>query len=313
MAEPPGDPRRAQVLRRLGRSPAAVVGLALTLTTVLAGLLAGVVSGSDPSRSVAPPLRAPSWAHLMGTDDLGRDIFSGVVHGARTSMIVAVSVIAITAAIGIPLGAVAGWRGGRWDDALMRVTELFQAVPLFFLAVLVVALFGAGVDNLVLVLGISLWPTLARVVRSEALSLREREFVEAARAVGASSRWIVLRHVVPNVLPAAMVVVSLLASTVILLEASLSFLGLGDPSVVSWGYLVNNAQRFIRTAWWMSLFPGAAIVLAVLGLNLLSDGISDVMNPAARARPRPRSRRLNPPLPAPRPAGPSPPGPVGAP
>jgi peptide/nickel transport system permease protein len=261
------------------------VGLALTVATLLSGLFAGVIASDDPFRAVAEPLQSPSGRHLMGTDDLGRDLLSAVVHGARTSMLVVVAVCAIASVIGIGVGALSGYRAGLVDDVVMRVTEIFQAVPRFFLALLVVALFGPGLDNLILVLGLTSWPLLARVVRAESLSMRQREFVEAARALGASSTRIVVRHLLPNVLPAALVVISLMASRVILLEASLSFLGLGDPNAMSWGYLANNAQRFLRLAWWMSVFPGAAIALTVLGLNLVSDALNDVLNPLITRRP----------------------------
>jgi len=177
------------------------------------------------------------------------------------------------------VGAVSGYRGGLLDDVLSRVTEMFQTIPRFFLAILVVGLFGAGLDNLILLLGLTSWPLLARVVRADSLSLKEREFVAAARAAGAGDARILFRHVVPNLLPAAVVVISLTASRVILIEAGLAFLGLGDPNLISWGFLINNAQRFLTVAWWMSVFPGLAIVVAVLGLNLLSDALNDVLNP----------------------------------
>ncbi len=220
----------------------------------------------------------------MGTDDLGRDILSGVLHGTRTSLIVASLSVLIAATVGLGIGALAGYRGGLVDDALMRVTEIFQACPRFFLAIVAVAFFGSGLNVLILVLGVTSWPVLARVVRAETLSLREREFVEAARALGASDIRILVRHVLPSVLPAVWVVVSLLAASVILLEASLSFLGLGDPNVMSLGYMANNAQRFIRVAWWMAVFPGIAIVIAVLGLSLVSDAVGDLLNPFASRR-----------------------------
>jgi peptide/nickel transport system permease protein len=290
---PPGQPEpvvaRPMLPRRLLRTPAAVLGSVITAATVSVGALAGTLAPSDPLDPVGPPLQSPSTSHLMGTDDLGRDLLSGVVYGARTSMLVVAAVVGIAAAIGVPLGAVAGYRGGLADDVHMRVTDMFQSIPRFFLAIFVVALFGAELSNLILALGLSSWPMLARVVRSEALSLRDREFVEAARSEGASDSRIMVHHVLPNVLPAALVVASLLASTVILLEASLSFIGLGDPNVMSWGYLINNAQRFVRTAWWLSVFPGLAIVLAVLGLNLLSDAVADLLNPGSSP---PAPRRL---------------------
>ena len=214
----------------------------------------------------------------MGTDDLGRDLLAGVVHGARTSLVVALSGSALATLVGVAVAAAAGWQGGLVDDVLMRITELVQVVPRFFLAVVVIALFGPGLDRLALLLGLTSWPVMARVVRAEILSLREREFVEAARGLGASAPRIVAREVLPAVVAPAMVVASATGAGVMLLEAGLSFLGLGDPDVMSWGYLASNAQRFLRVAWWMAAFPGAAIALAVLGVNLLSDAASDTVS-----------------------------------
>jgi peptide/nickel transport system permease protein len=261
------------------RTPGAVLGLALTGALLALALFADVVAPGDPFASVAPPLSPPSRAHLLGSDDLGRDLLSGVVHGARTSVAVSLGVTAVAALIGIVIGAIAGYTPGGVDDLLMRGTESVQVVPRFFLAVVVIALFGPGLDRMVLVLGLSSWPAIARVVRAETLSLARREFVDAARALGASAPRILMRQVVPNALPAALVVVSLNAASVILLEAGLGFIGLGDPRAISLGYLANNAQRFLRVAWWMAVFPGAAIALAILGLNLLGDALADVGNP----------------------------------
>jgi peptide/nickel transport system permease protein len=257
------------------------LGLALTLALVIVALLAGAIAPADPFASVAPPLSAPSRVHVLGTDDLGRDVLAGIVHGARTSLLVVLSVTLLAAVIGVAIGAVAGYHPGSADHVLMRLTELVQVVPRFFLAVLVIALFGPGLDRLVLVLGLTSWPAIARVVRAETLSLARREFVEAAHALGAPAARVLARHVLPNALPAAVVVVSVNAGTVILLEAGLGFIGLGDPHAISWGYLANNAQRFLRVAWWMAVFPGAAIALAVLGLNLLGDGLNELLDPRA--------------------------------
>ncbi|HEX3623652.1 MAG TPA: ABC transporter permease [Acidimicrobiales bacterium] len=277
--------------RRFLRHPAGLVGLVLVAVVAGAALLADVIAPSDPFRTVAGPLQAPSRAHLMGTDNLGRDMLGAVVHGARTSMVVVLGVAVLSSVVGLAVGVVAGYRGGWVDDVLMRITELFQAIPRFFLVLLIVALFGAGVDHLIYVLALTSWPTLARVTRSETLSLRDREYVDAARSIGATDRRIVIRHIVPNVLPTALVVIALTGSRVILLEASLSFLGLGDPSVMSWGYLVANAQRFLRVAWWMSVFPGLAIAIAVLGINLMSDALNDVLAGPSNRASRRRGRR----------------------
>jgi peptide/nickel transport system permease protein len=254
-----------------------VIGLALTLALTIVAALAGTIASIDPFASVAPPLLAPSRAHVFGTDDLGRDLLSGIVHGARTSLLITLTVTALASVIGVTIGAVAGYHAGAVDDALMRLTELAQIVPRFFLAVVVIALFGPGLDRLILVLGLTSWPSIARVVRAETLSLVHREFVEAARALGAPGWRTLARHVLPNAIPSTVVVMSMNAGAVILMEAGLGFIGLGDPHAISWGYLAYNAQRFLRVAWWMALFPGAAIATAVLGVNLLADGLSDVL------------------------------------
>ena len=275
-------PRVSESRKRLFRllhNGAGRIGVVLTSGLLAVALLAGWIAPADPFVSVGPPLRSPSLAHPMGTDDLGRDVLSGVVYGTRTSLLLALIASLLTGAIGIIVGSLAAWQGRRTDDALMRVTEFVQAVPRFFLAVIVIALFGPGLDRLILLLGVTSWPWIARVVRAEVLSLKQREFVEAARSLGAGHLRILFRQVLPNALPPVVVVVSLSAGSVVLIEAGLSFLGLGDPDVVSLGYLANNAQRFLRVAWWMAAFPGAAIALAVLGLNLLGDGLNDVLNP----------------------------------
>jgi len=251
------------------------LGFGITGALLAVALLAGRIAPGDPFASVGPPLRPPSAAYPMGTDDLGRDLFTGVVHGTRTSLLVGLAVTVVASCIGVALGTVSGWRGGVLDDVLMRLTELVQVVPRFFLAVIVVALFGPGLDRLVWLLGLTSWPLIARVVRAEALSLKAREFIDAARSLGAPGARILRREILPGVLPAAIVVGSVNAGAAILLEAGLSFLGLGDPAAMSLGYLANNAQRFLRVAWWMVLFPGGVLALAVVGLNLAGDAIND--------------------------------------
>jgi peptide/nickel transport system permease protein len=284
VVQPGPAPRASWAAGRLPfRSPAALTGLTLTFAWVGVALLAGQLAPDDPFRSVAAPLAAPSRAYLMGTDDLGRNVLTGVIHGARTSLVVALSVTVLASLVGVTVGTLSGYGTGTLDDGLMRLTEFVQVVPRFFLAVVVIALFGAGADRLVLVLGLTSWPQLARIVRAETLTLRTRDFVEAARSLGAPGGRILLRHILPGVLPAIVVIVSLNAAGVILLESSLAFIGLGDPHLMSWGYLASNAQRFLRVAWWMATFPGAAIALAVLGLNLLGDAVNDLLRVAERS------------------------------
>lgn len=268
---------RQRVLRRALRTPGGAVGALLVLALVLVGALAPVLASTDPFAVDGPALASPSLAHPFGTDALGRDLYSGVVHGARTSLLVAAGVAALLVLVGTTVGLVSGYAGGWVDDVLMRVTEVFQVLPRFFLALVVLAFFGPGLDRLILLLGLTSWPLLARVLRSEVLALRSREFVDAARVHGASRTRILLREVLPNALPSAIALLGLVVAQVILLEASLSFLGLGDPDVTSWGSLASEAQRFLRVGWWLSLFPGLAILLTVLGLNLLGDAVTEVL------------------------------------
>lgn len=279
------------MLARLVRSPLGAVSLALTFALCLVGLLAPALAPHDPFAIVGPSLEAPSRAYPMGTDGLGRDLLSGVIFGARTSLIVAGGVGVLVIMIGVPVGLLAGYRGGWLDHVAMRFAEVLQVLPRFFLAIVVIALFGPGTSRLVAVLGLTSWPILARVVRSEVLSLKEREFVAAARASGAGPARIVLREILPNALPSTVVYIGLLLAQVLLVEASLGFLGLADPNMVSWGYLAGQAQRFLRVAWWLSVFPGLAIAVAVVALNLLGDALTDTLGGHAGIRGGRRSRR----------------------
>lgn len=265
------------IVRGLIRRPSGVIGLALTITALLTAAFAGFLAPYDPLVPVGASLAPPSTAHPMGTDALGRDLLSGVLAGARTSMIVAVGVGALALVIGVTVGATSAYLGGRTDDLIQRLTEVVQVVPRFFFAILALAFFGTSQLVLIVVLGLTSWEILARVVRAEVLSLRAREFIDAARTQGASGSRILLGEILPNALPVTVVYLALLLAHVILLEASLGFLGLGDPDVVSWGYLASQAQDFLRVAWWLSVFPGLAIAGTVLGLNLLGDALTDVL------------------------------------
>lgn len=275
-AVPLGPPRR-RVWRRALARPAGRIGAGLTLAVVIVGALAPWISPADPFAVSGPSLAPPGAAHLLGTDALGRDVWSGIAFGARTSLVVAFGVGTLVLALGGLVGGVSGYAGGLIDDVLMRFTELVQALPRFFLALLAIALFGPGLWLLILVLGLTSWTMLARVIRAEVLSLAEREFVTAARVTGMSAPAVLLREILPNALPAAAALLGLIVGRILLIEASLGFLGLGDPNVTSWGALAGEAQAFLRIAPWLSVFPGLAILVAVLGVNLLGEALTDAL------------------------------------
>jgi peptide/nickel transport system permease protein len=215
---------------------------------------------------------------LLGTDTLGRDIYSGVIQGARISLLIGVVSTLAALLIGVTLGALAGYFGGGLDSLLMRFTEIFQAVPSFALAIVLVAIFEPSVNSIVLAIAIVSWPPVARLVRSEFLTLRQRDFVQAAILAGESTPRIILTQILPNAMSPIIVMASLMIATAILLESSLSFLGLGDPNQMSWGYMVGSARTALRQAWWMAVFPGLAILFTVLALNLVGEGLSDGLN-----------------------------------
>jgi peptide/nickel transport system permease protein len=266
------------------RNRPAVVGLAGLAVMVLLAVFASVLAPVDPSAMGGSSLQPPSWLHLMGTDDLGRDTLSRFLFGARISLMVGALAAATSCTIGICVGATAGYFGGWIDQILMRGAEFMEVIPRFFLAILIVALFGASVFIIIGVIGFLSWPQIARLTRGEFLTLREREYVVAARAIGVGNGGLIFSEILPNAAPPLIVMATLQVSTAILLEAGLSFLGLGDPTWPTWGLMLNNAQPFIRTAWWMASFPGAGIFLTVAALNLVGDGLSDVLNPRLRGR-----------------------------
>lgn len=266
------------------RTPLAFAGLLLTGVAVFLALFGQLLAPHDPLAPTTASLLPPGPAHWFGTDDLGRDTFSGVLAGARASLLVGFATATVAGLLGTAVGGVAGYYGGIVDDALMRVTEFVQIAPRFFLAILVAALFGPSLALLTILLAITFWPVTARIVRSQVLSLRQREYVVAARSLGVAEHRILVRHVLPNAVSVIIVTSALQVGAAILVEASLSFLGLGDRSVVSWGFMLNDAQPFLRVAWWMSLFPGGALVLTVLGVNLLADTLYGLWDPTRRPR-----------------------------
>lgn len=274
--------------RRFSRNRGAVIGLGILVLVVLVAACASLLYPQDPWRMVQRPFLAPGQVSgfWFGTDTLGRDIGSGLAHGARISLLVGLVSTVVALSIGITLGAIAGYYGGMLDDALMRFTEFFQTIPSFALAIVLVAIFEPSTGSIVVAIGVVSWPPVARLVRGEFLALRSREFVQAAIVVGQSNATIITRQILPNTVSPVIVMASLMIAQAILLESSLSFLGLGDPNVMSWGYMIGAARTVIRQAWWMSFFPGVAILLTVLALNLVGEGLNDALNPRLARRGR---------------------------
>jgi peptide/nickel transport system permease protein len=254
----------------------------LALVIVGAAIFADQLAPYDPLKTSSETFESPSRKFLFGTDDLGRDIFSGVIHGAQTSILVGVSVALLSGLIGVFVGAIAGYAGGAWDDFLMRLTELFLIPPQFFLALVIAALFGSSLFNIILILTITGWTTMARLVRAEVLSLKERSFVEASKAMGASPARILFHDILPNASPLIITKMILMVGGVILLEAGLEFVGLGDANHISWGYMLHNGQHFIRDGWWIIAFPSLALAALVLALNVVGDALNSALNPKAR-------------------------------
>jgi peptide/nickel transport system permease protein len=283
--------RRRLALELLTASRGGAFGLLLVLGVVLLALLAPLIAPFDPTRQeLSLALKPPVWLGgppglWLGADNLGRDIFSRIVYGSRVSLIIGLSAVAIGGTLGAALGMAAGYHGGWVETAIMRLADFQLSVPFIVLAIAVLGVLQPSLMNLVLVLGITGWVSYARVARSEVLSLREREFVLAARAVGATGPRIVLRHILPNVTASLVVIATLEVARMIISEAALSFLGLGvPPSTPSWGSMVADGRNYLETGWWIAAFPGLAIVLTVLGINLFGDWLRDSLDPRLRGR-----------------------------
>ncbi len=250
---------------------------------VLAAALGPVLYPRDPFDMVGRPFAPPFGEFWLGTDVVGRDILAGLLHGARVSLLIGTVASLGAAAVGVTCGALAGYYGGLVDDLLMRTTEFFLTVPSFVLAVVLVAIFSPSVVSVTAAIAAVSWPSVARLARAEFIGQRGREYVEACRALGVPDWQVMLVHILPNALPPVVVVTSLMVATAILTESGLSFLGLGDPNLVSWGYMVGVARTALRVAWWMAAIPGVAIVGTVLAINLVGEGLNDALNPRLRA------------------------------
>jgi peptide/nickel transport system permease protein len=282
VAPAPGFLRRLR--RGLTADPLAIAALIvlgmLLLMAIVGSRLAPYPAQGEGASDVASRMLPPSSSHLFGTDQLGRDVLSRVIVGARGAVAVALLVVALAAGIGMPLGAIAGYRRGRIDGAIMRLTDLFLAFPPLLLAMAIVAALGPGLDHLALALAISWWPWYARLARGTAVSLRERPFIEAARSAGLSDSAIIMRHILPNSIAPILVQATIDIGTVILAAGSLAFLGLGvSPPTPDWGLMVSEGRTYILDQWWLSTFPGLAILVSVLAVNVIGDLLRDLLDP----------------------------------
>ncbi|MGY2047866.1 ABC transporter permease [Methylobacterium sp. JK268] len=274
-------PNRHRAWRAFLRNPTALAGLALLAALAALAALAPVLYPGDPLDMVAQPFLWPGAdpGYPLGTDSLGRDVAAGIAHGARVSLLVGVTAAAIGLAAGILVGAAAGYRGGRTDALLGRLIVLFQTIPPFILLVVLVAIAQPSVATITLSIAATSWPTVARLTRAEFRSLREKDFVTAARGLGYGPVRIVLGEILPNALPPIIVTASVMVASGILMESALSFMGLGDPNTVTWGSMIGSGREVLRTAWYLTALPGLAIVVSVLALNLVGDGLTDALDP----------------------------------
>ncbi len=271
-------------LRRYAKNRPAVVGAITLAAILLAAIIGPPLYGVDPFDMVGRPFQLPFGQYPLGTDVAGRDLLAGILRGARVSLMIATVATAGAMSLGLLIGAIAGYYGGIIDNILMAATDFFLTIPSFVLAVVVVAIFQPSLVTVTAAIAVVSWPSVARLVRSEVIAQRHRDYVQACRAMGMSSLEIIFLQILPNALPPIVVVASLMIATAILTESGLSFLGLADPNVVSWGYMIGVARSALRTAWWMTAIPGLAILVTVLAINLVGDGLNDALNPRLRER-----------------------------
>lgn len=276
--------------QRILRNRTAVSGLIIVLGVIAVAVFAPVIApyGYD-EEDLASRLQPPSWSaqgspeHLLGTDSLGRDLLSRMLYGARVSLAVAGTGVVLAALLGVVLGLLAGYYGGKLDALIMRIADAQLSFPYLLLAIAVMALLRPNLGNLIFVLVLRSWVVYARLVRASAMSLKHREFVQAARALGAADPRIIFRHIAPNVVASALIISSFQLAELIILESSLSFLGLGvQPPIPSWGSMLSDGREYMTTAWWLATLPGLAIVTTVLGINLLGDALRDILDPRLR-------------------------------
>lgn len=274
-----------KIIKYLSKDLLTFFSFIFSVMIILMALLPQYISPYDPYK-IDPyaTFKPPSLEHLFGTDDLGRDILSQVIYGARTSMIIGASAASLSILIGTLLGLLAGFYGGRIDLAISMIIDAKLSIPTFFLILVVIAIFGGSMINMIIVIGITIWPPIARVVRAMTHSIRAMDFVEAAKALGASATWIIFRHILPQTIGVVLSLGILQMGSAIIIEAGLSFLGLGDPTLISWGKMLSIAQTYISRAWWMGFFPGLFLFLTILSFNILGDKLYEYYNPKLREK-----------------------------
>jgi peptide/nickel transport system permease protein len=273
-----------ELWRRFRRNRGAVLGLGVMLLIILAAILGPMLYGADPFDMIGRPNQKPSARFPLGTDVSGRDILAGLLHGARVSLLIGLCASLAAMCIGLIVGGLAGYYGGWLDMALMRTTDFFLTIPSFVLAVVIVAIFQPSILTITVAIAIVSWPSVARLARAEFAAQKARDYVEACRAMGMKSSEIMLYQILPNALPPVIVVSSLMVATAILTESGLSFLGLGDPNIISWGYMIGVGRTVLRSAWWVSAIPGVTILVTVLAINLVGEGLNEALNPRMRQR-----------------------------
>ncbi|TCT00535.1 ABC transporter permease [Paralcaligenes ureilyticus] len=270
------------MLRRFFRHRPAVVGLLLLMAVLGAAMFAPTLYPTNPFALVGKPFQAPGGEYLFGTDMLGRDVLAGVLYGARTTLLIGLVATLIATFVGVSVGGLAGYFGGNIDAVLMRLTEMFQTIPFFLFAILLVAVLTPTIQSVVMAVAIVSWPPMARLVRGEFITMRNREFTQACVSMGMGHARIIFVHILPNTLSSIIVTGSLMVATAILTESGLSFLGLSDANTMSWGFIIGSGRSVLRTAWWVCAFPGIAIMLTVMAINLVGDGLNDALNPRLR-------------------------------
>ena len=280
-------PAYSRLVHSLSRNKLAAGGIVIIVLVVLTAVCAPWLAPQDPTKlALRERLLPPAWMeksmpeHLLGTDSLGRDSLSRLIYGSRISLIVGLVSVVISGFLGVGLGLISGYYGGRIDDVIMRIADIQLAIPFITLAIAVMAVLGSGLRNIILVLGVTGWVSYARLVRGQVIGLREMEFVKAAVAVGAKNSYIIVRHILPNVVAHVIVIASFGVASNIISESSLSFLGLGvEPSIPSWGGMLADGRKYIEIAWWQATFPGLAILLTVMGINVVGDWLRDYLDP----------------------------------